>query len=1030
MKLGVTEFAVTRWQFTLVAFALLAAMGISAFTSISRAEDPNFPIPILVIRAILPGAEPLEIEQLVVEPIEDAISGLDDVDEIGSFAFNGGGVVRVNFTWDVDPERKYDEVVREVNALRASLPPGVQRLEVQRARTTEVAVMQVALVSETLPMRRLEKAADRLRRQLDRIPGVRQSNIDGAEQSEVRVSVDLARLAELRLPVTAVGDALRAAGAETPIGALQAGERRLNVKTDGAFRTLEAVGAAPVFASGAQVVRVRDVATVGWETDEPTHVTRFNGERAVFVSITVKDGADVTRVIRAAERTLDAYERTLPGGVKLERGFSQAENIAHRLGGLFRDFGIALALVLITLLPLGFRAGFVVMISIPLSLLIGLSLLAYFGFTLNQLSIAGFVLSLGLLVDDSIVVTENIARHLRMGMARTEAAITATNQIALAVIGCTACLMFAFLPLLALPEGAGAYIKSLPMAVLCTIGASLVVSLTIIPFLASRLLSRHEDPEGNFLLRRVNGAIHRLYQPLLHTALGRPWLTLGALVAVCALTVPLVGAIGSSLFPPAETPQFLIRVYSPEGGSLARTDQAVRFVERTLDDTPEIRWHAANLGRGNPQIFYNVSQRETQTNFGEVFASLEAWKPGESEVVLDRLRARFAQYPGVIINVITFENGPPLDAPIALRITGERLDVLKALARKAEQILLETAGTRDVDNPLRVDRTDLDLGVDQGKAAALGVGAGVVRRIARLALSGEETARYRDEDGDDYPVRLRLPRQGDRNELAALNAVYVPTTGGQAAPLSAIATPTLTSSAARIDRFDRERTVTVSSFVQTGALTSDVTAAAAARLATDLPLPPGYRLSYGGQAEAEAESFGGLGSAILVAVFGIMAVLVLEFGKFRTALVVAGIIPLGVFGAIFALFLTGNSLSFTATIGVIALIGIEIKNSILLVDFTEQLRRDGVPLREAIERAGEVRFLPVLLTSVTAFFGLLPLALENSGLYSPLAIAIMGGLVTSTFLSRIATPVLYWLTSSRAERQETGAPVLMTPATV
>jgi len=384
-----------------------------------------------------------------------------------------------------------------------------------------------------------------------------------------------------------------------------------------------------------------------------------------------------------------------------------------------------------------------------------------------------------------------------------------------------------------------------------------------------------------------------------------------------------------------------------------------------------------------------------------------------------RLREAFARYPGARITLVLFENGPPVEAPIEVRLTGESLDVLKAGANQIEQVLKETPGARDVSNPLRVDRTDLDLGLDEGKAATLGVPTGAARRTVRLALTGEEAARFRDADGDDYAVKVRLPMAqttvGDRNDLAALGAVYVPTTGGGATPLSALADPKPVTGPARIDRFERERTVTVSAFLEPGALAAKVTPEVERRLA-GIALPPGYRLSLGGQAEAQSESFSGLGAAITIAIFGILAVLVLEFGRFRSALVVAGIIPLGLFGAVGALALTGNSLSFTAIIGIIALIGIEIKNSILLVDFTEQLRRDGVPLREAIERAGEVRFLPVLLTSVTAIGGLIPLALERSGLYSPLAIAIIGGLVSSTLLSRIATPVLYWL-AARGETE-------------
>lgn len=1015
MSFDPAGFAVRRWQFTLVAFALLAVLGLNAFFSIPRSEDPHFPIPIMVVRAVLPGAEPTEMEQLVADPLEDALDGLDDVDEIRSTSQDGAAVVQVSFDWSVEPDRKYDEVVREVNAIRSRLPDGLALLEVRRARTTEVAIVQVALVSDHLPMRRLEKVAERLRERLARTPGVRQAEYWGAPPSEVQVALDLPKLSALQLPATAVADALAAAGAEAPIGAVHAGDRRFNVKSGGAFRDLEAIRQTPVRSVEGRVVRVQDVAQVGWAQAEATHLTRFNGQRALFVTVKQKDGADVAKVTRSVNAALDEFERSLPPGVKLERAFQQSENVKHRLNRLFRDFGLALTLVLITLLPLGLRAGVVVMMSIPLSLLMGLAVMQGFGFTLNQLAIAGFVLSLGLLVDDSIVVTENIARRLREGEDRTAAAVNGTRQISLAVLGCTATLMLAFLPLMALPEGSGAYIRSLPVAVLTTVGASLIVSLTIVPFLASRILSRHEDPEGNALLRTINGGIHRFYTPILHRALARPWIALAIILGICATTIPMLGAIGSSLFPAAETPQFIVRIETQQGTALAKTDEALRFVERRLAQEEAIVWRAANLGRGNPQIFYNVNQAEPQPNYAEVYASLEAWEPGESGALLDALRRDFDRYPGARIRVIVFENGPPIEAPIAVRLQGQNLEVLKALAGQAEGVLKATPGARDVVNPMRLDRTDLELGLDEAKAAALGVPAGAGRRIARLALSGEPVARYRDADGDDYAVNVRLPMAG-RNELAALEDIYLPTTTGSAVPLGVVAEPELTSSPARIDRIDRLRTVTVTAYVSTGYLTSAVTEDVVARLERELNLPPGYTLSLGGQAEAQSESFAGLGAAIMIAVFGILAVLVLEFGKFKTALVVAGIIPLGLFGAVTALWITGNSMSFTATIGMIALIGIEIKNSILLVDFTEQLRRGGMALRPAIERAGEVRFLPVLLTSVTAIAGLTPLALEGSGLYSPLAIAIIGGLVTSTVLSRVATPVMYWLLS-RGEKE-------------
>ncbi len=494
MTFNPAAFFVRRWQFTLVAFVLLALLGLNALGSIPRAEDPHFPVPIMIVRAVLPGASPTEMEQLVAKPIEDAINTLDDVKRVRSTSVDSVSIVTVEFLWSGDPERRYDQVVREVNAIRGTLPPGLARLEVQRGRTTEVAIFQAALTSEILPDRRLEKIAHRLRDQVNRVAGVRQAQYWGAPQTEARVSLNLAKLSQLKLPATAVADALRAEGVETPIGSVQAGDRRFSVRGGGAFHDLARIGAVVVATQGGQPIRVQDVATVGWASDEPSHVTRFNGRRAFFVTATQKDDADVAKTTTAVKASLDQFEKTLPAGVRLERGFFQADNVKHRLDRLFFDFGLALVLVLITLLPLGPRAGAVVMFSIPLSLLMGLSLIQALGFSLNQLSISGFVISLGLLVDDSIVVVENIARRLRGGEDRTTAAINGAGQITLAVMGCTACLMLAFLPLMALPGGSGAFIKSLPVTVLCTIAASFVVSLTIVPFLASRMLSRHEAP--------------------------------------------------------------------------------------------------------------------------------------------------------------------------------------------------------------------------------------------------------------------------------------------------------------------------------------------------------------------------------------------------------------------------------------------------------------------------------------------------------------------------------------------------------
>lgn len=1003
---NIAAFSVRQWQFTLVLFAMLAAMGVSSLLSIPRAEDPSFPIPTMLVVAVLPGADTVDLEKQVTDPLEDAIDSLDDITKITSRTRDGVAVITVEFDWSSDAERKYDQVVREVNAIRPTLPAGLVRLDVKKFNTALTNFMQVALIGDGVSALELRKRADDLRDIIDRVPGVWESEIWGEERTEVRVAVDAGRLAELRLPVTAVADALKAEGAAVPLGALHAGERRFTVKTEGDFDTLDDVADTVVRAADGRVVRVRDVAEVTWAADEANHIARFNGKRAVFVTANQKPGQNIFDIKKGAYAALDEFERSLPPTITLERGFDQSENVAKRLSTLFRDFAIALALVLITLIPLGFRASLVVMLAIPLSLAIGVTVLQFTGFTLNQLSIAGFVLSLGLLVDDSIVVTENIARHLRMGKSREEAAIEGTRQIAVAVLGCTATLLLAFLPLMFLPEGSGKFIKSLPVSVLATVAASLFVALTMIPFLAARILSRHEHPEGNKALRLVMGAIHAVYRPVLHRALDRPGITVLIATILFVGSIALVPRIGFSLFPPADIPQFLIEIDLPDGAPLAETDKAVRFVEDQVKQMPDVRFVMANAGHGNPRIYYNITPREDDPTHGAIFVGLTQWKGKQSTAELDKLRARLAAYPGAQIIVRVFENGPPIEAPIAVRILGPELPVLKELAAKVTSIIEGTPGSRDVVNPLRLDRTDLDLGIDLDKAGVLGVPAGAVDRAVRLSLSGEAVATYRESDGDDYPVTLRLPMAG-RHELDVLGDIRVPGAAG-AVPLSAISDPHFITGPARIDRFNRERAVTITAFTATGFNTDRVTRAIGEQLSA-LGLPPGYRLMTGGEAETRSKSFAGLSGAILVAMFGILAVLILEFRSFATTAVVAGVIPLGIIGGMVALFVTGYTLSFTAVIGFIALIGIEIKNSILLVDFTTQLRRAGTPLKAAIEEAGEVRFLPVLLTSITAIGGLLPLALGGSGLYSPLAAVIIGGLVSSTVLSRLVTPAMYLL---------------------
>jgi len=1009
--MNIAGFAVRNWQFTLVLTLLFAALGYNAFQTVPRTEDPSFNAPFFTVITIASGMEATEVEKLITDRIEDAFNELDDVKELKSTTNAGVSIVHVEFDWALrDMDRKYDEIIREMNRLRPDLPDAVNSVTIRKGQPGLTNIVQFALVGDVSYRELTDRARD-LKDLLEGVSGVRQVEVWGAPEPEVRVALDLARMGRLGVSIDDVTRAIQGENAEIPGGALQAGGMRFNLKTTGSYDSLDEVADTIVAASGANIVHVRDVADVAWAQEEHVYVTRFNGARAVFVTANQRDGQNVFNVRDGIMKQVQAFSATLPGDLTLVTGFDQTEAVAKRLGQLGKDFLIAVSLVLLTLLPLGLRAALVVMFSIPLSLALGIWLLHHAGFTLNQLSISGFVLSLGLLVDDSIVVVENIARHLRMGKSPVDAAIEGTRQISLAVLGCTATLMLAFLPLLFLPEGAGAFTRSLPVAVLLTVTASLFVSLTIIPFIASRVLKEEPHADGNWLLRTVMTGIHAFYRPLLHRALARPLTTCLAALALFALTLTLVPGIGFSLFPLADSRIVMIQIELPEGASTAKTNAVLEAVEDELKKYPDVESVMANLGRGNPRVYYNVSQRELATNIADAFVMLKAYDSGRTPQMLDEWRATFDAYPGSKILVKSMENGPPLEAPIAIRVRGPEVDGVRRIAAQVEDLIRAVPGTRDVNNPSRATRTDLKVDVDEAKAALLGIAPGAVDRVVRLAVAGESAGDFLDSDGEAYPITLRLPLAG-HHAPDVLDEIYIPTASGAAVPLAQIAALRFDASPARIDRFDRLRSATVTAYPQSGFLTSNLTAEIM-RQAQALDLPPGYEVVAGGQSEASAQSFSGMGSAALVALFGIFAVLILEFRSFKASLIVASVIPLGILGGILGLWVSGYTLSFTAMIGMIALVGIEIKNSILLVDFTNQLRAQGTPLREAIETAGEVRFLPILLTSVTAIGGMLPLAVQGSGLYSPLACVIIGGLITSTLLSRLVTPACYLLLAPR-----------------
>jgi multidrug efflux pump subunit AcrB len=466
--------------------------------------------------------------------------------------------------------------------------------------------------------------------------------------------------------------------------------------------------------------------------------------------------------------------------------------------------------------------------------------------------------------------------------------------------------------------------------------------------------------------------------------------------------------LGFSLFPASEKPQFVVNVISPLQSNIAYTDSISRLIEKELHNIPEITHVSTNVGKGNPRIYYNVIPKNEQADYAQLFVQMqEKTTTTRKLAIIETLRKKWTPFTGAEVEVKNFEQGPPVIAPVEVRLLGENLDTLRNLALQVESMLNGTSGTLYVTNPVKNLKSDIRVTINRDKASMLGIPTVNIDRAVRMAVAGLEMGKLTDENGNDYSIVLTRPREGTP-DVRTLKTLYVNSLSGQSYPLSDVATLAFETSPFQINHINKTRTVSVSSFAGNGVLNADLINTVNKAM-ENMKLPRGYNYQMGGELESRNESFGGFGKIIIITVFFFIAVLVLEFKTFKSTLIVLSVIPLGIVGAVLALLITGNSLSFVATIGIIALAGIEVKNTILLVDFTNQLRMEGMGLDEAIKEAGEVRFLPIILTTLTAIGGLIPIAISTNPLISPLAIVMIGGLISSTLLSRVVTPVIYKL---------------------
>ncbi len=1002
--------------FTLTIFFLLTVFGVYAYLQMPRTENPSIYVPGGSIVIIYPGASPKDMEQLVALPLEESVNELDDIRRIETELRDGIAIISVEFDYNTDAKEKYNELVRKVNTTRSKLPEGINRMEIIEWTSSDVAVMQLAFYTDSASYKLLEDKADALKKMIERVQGVKRVDIVAAPEQEIRISPDVDKMALMHISFDQIADAIRSNNANIPGGEMVIDGKSFNIKTSGSYTDLDEIRNTVVQSYQGHVIYLKNIADVRQDYKDPTYIARYLGKKAVYLTVRQKDKYNIFTLKKDLAPRLAAFRKGLPAQVKMAMVFDQSVWVRHRIGGFLGNLLQGIVLVgIVILLVLGLRASLIVALAIPLSLVIGIGFVDLSGYGLQQISIGGLVVALGLLVDNSIVVIENINRYIVMGYDAREASDKGTSQIAWPVVTATLTTLLAFIPIIMMPEKAGDFIRSLPLTILYTLTASLLIALTLTPLLTSFYFRNTEKIRLREGTRRIKGFLQHMidgpYQKTLHYALHHKKGVIGLSLAVFLGSLGLFPLVGLSFFPPAEMPDFLIRVQMPKNASIDETDKVVGYAEAILDTTHTVDRYAANVGHGNPRIYYNSFPRDFAKDFGEIYVHLKGYDRKDYERTVTALRKVFSRYPFADIYVKEYEQGVPVKAPVMIYVYGRDLNRLQRLAGKVEAMLKTTPGAINVENRVKQNRTDIWFHINRDKALSLGVPVYEIDKTIRTAVNGTTVDDFRDREGKEYPIVVRMPY--DKHlKLSDLEKVYVKSLSGRFIPLTQLAKPEFHSVPGIITRYNMHRTILITADIAKDHSLDDVMKPVLRQL-KQYPFPLGYGYIVTGELENRNESFGGMLEAGIIALIAIFAVLVLQFRSFTQPLIIFVAIPLAIIGSLWALFLAGLSFSFTAFVGLVSLIGIVVNNSIILVDYSNTLRSEGKGMSEAVTEAGKVRFTPILLTAFTTIGGLLPLTLRGGMIWAPLGWTIIGGLLVSTMLTLVVVPVLYTMLTEK-----------------
>jgi multidrug efflux pump subunit AcrB len=869
--------------------------------------------------------------------------------------------------------------------------------------------LQLSLSAAAVEFSDMRLWAESLEKKLEQVNGIKTVDILALPEQQVQIRMQPDKMVNMGIGVSDIENGIKANNQNIPGGEIVIGQNLFNIKTSGSYVSLDEIRNTVVGSVEGQLVYLKDIAEVDIDYEENKYLAGFNGTRSIFLTAEQKSGTNVLDIIDAAKVVISDFEGSLPANIELHYVHNQGENVEKSVNGFISNLLQGIILVgLVIMLVIGYKSSLVIMVAIPSSILIGLGFVEMAGFGLQSVSIAALVIALGLLVDNSIVVIENTERYLKQGMSSKEAAIKGTKQVAYPIISSTLTTLAAFIPIAMIPDAAGDFIKSMPVTVIATLTVSVILALTVSPLLMSILFKRKKETahKENRIQKSLGRLISGPYKKILYFSLTHTKTVLSAAV-VLFLSALFVFKfyVGSSFFPKAEKPLLMIQATLPLNKTIEETEKVANDIERVLNTLPEIKQYARNVGSGNPKIHFNLFPKENASNFTEFFVELKEYELEAFEAFVAQLRSTFSDYTKAEIIVKEFQSGQAIQYPVEVILNGDNIENLMKAANDIEAIMKANPGIINIENELDGLRTDLHVVINKDKASMFGVHVSTIDQTIRTALNGTVVSKFNAPNGKEYDIQLSL-LQGEKAKIEDFDKIYIKSMLGEQIPLNQLARIEFVKNPNKITHYNLSRSAMIGSSVASGYNTAKVTKEIAEKIET-LEMPLGIDYIVGGESAKQNDSFGGLGAAAVIAMLIIFAILVLQFRSFIQPFIIFTSIPFALIGSFYALFLTGFDFSFTAFIGAIALIGIAINDAIIFIDFTNEERKHGKSIYEALMEAGQLRFVPILITSVTTIGGLLPLTLQGGLFWGPLGWVIIGGLSLSTLLILVIVPVLY-----------------------